>query len=409
MKLKLKLQLRIMTLALRKSGFRSVLALGSVGLGIASMMIMLALSAGAERELQAITDQMGKNLFMIKSAQVLAPAGRGQGWYTSTKLDRTDVEVLREQVQGITVIVPILEGGRLTRLDRNELVTSVRGVPPEFLVVRNFQLAEGRLLDENDSLARSRVAIVGPFVAKRLNDGFSMVGESILIAGVPFEVVGQLKEKGGSSTDGQNEDDQILVPLETARRRLFNVESLSRLLVQVGEADQMKTVQAQAREVLRRTHNLDDDVKDDFEILSMIRANQIRKMSSAFLEGLSKVFAAITLAIGGAGVLAVTYLNAKDRTSEIGLRIAVGARRKDIAGLFVAEACLLSVLGGLGGLVLGTASVLVLGEMTSWQMAIDLRGLTIPLVVSVLLGLAFSVIPAIQASKVMPVEALRYS
>lgn len=403
---KLKLQLRIMVLSLRKSGFRSLLALASVGLGIAAMMITLALGAGAERELQAITEKMGKNLFMIKAGQVLGQAGLNRGWYVSTKLDRSDVKALGEQIPDIRTIVPILEGSFQAKLNRQGLVTSVRGVSPDFPEVRNFQLEDGRLLDDKDGLAKSRVAVVGPFVAKRLNDGFSMVGETIWIGGVPFEVVGQLKEKGVSA-DGQNEDDQILVPLETARRRLFNVDYLSRMLVQVKDQERMAEVESRTREVLRRSHALDDDVKDDFDILALVRANQIRNMNSAFLKGLSQIFALVTLVIGGAGVLAVTYLNVKDRTSEIGLRMAIGARRKDIASLFVAEACLLSVAGGLFGLVVGGVSIAVLKQMTGWQMAVELRGVSVPFLVSVLLGLVFGVVPALQASRVVPVEALR--
>jgi putative ABC transport system permease protein len=405
MSTKLRLQWRIMYLSLRKSGFRSLLALGAVGLGIAAMMIMLALSAGAQRELEAITDRIGKNLFMIVAGQVLSPS-RGQGWFKSTRLNRDDVAALREQIRGIRVIVPILEGSVQVKRDREALTTTVRGASAEFLEVRNFQLEDGRLLDEQDGAARSRVAVVGSFVADRLNDGFTMVGETILVGGIPFQVVGQLKEKGFSS-DGQNEDDQILIPLETARHRVFNVDYLSRLLVQVDDQARIGAVQSAAREVLRRDHGLDQDVRDDFEILTLIRANEIRKMNSIFLQGLSQLFVAITLATGGAGVLAVTYLNVKDRTSEIGLRMSVGARRRDIANLFVAEACVLSVLGGIAGLLTGLASIAVLRWTLGWQMAVDLRGVAVPLLVSVLLGVVFGVGPAIKASRVMPVEALR--
>lgn len=404
---KLQLQLRIMILALRKSGFRSLLALGSVGLGIASMMITLALSTGAEREMQAITDKMGKNLFVIKAGQVRARPGRGEGWFTSTRLDRSDMGLMSARIRGIQAIVPVLEGSRQAKLDRQKLVTTVRGVPPEFLALRNFQVEDGRALDAKDGLDRSRVAVVGSFVAKKLNGGFSLVGETVWVSGIPFEIVGQLAEKGVSGE--QNEDDQILIPLETAERRVFNVDSLSQLLVQVDDPERMAAVQREAGELLRESHHLGEGVKDDFEILALVRASAIRKMNSAFLNGLSRIFAAVTLAIGGAGVLAVTYLNIKDRTPEIGLRMAIGARRKDIAGLFVAEACLLSVAGGLAGLVIGWASIAVLRQATGWQMAVDLRGVAVPLLVSMLLGLVFGVAPALKASKLLPVEALRYA
>jgi len=402
---KLALQARIMFLALRKSGFRSLLAISVVALGIAAMMIMLALSTGAERELQAVTEKMGKNLFVVSSGRVLARGGPRQGWYTSTKLNLLDVQVLRGQVRGIRTIVLILESTLQTKFNNRDLTTQVLGVSPEFPELRNFQLDQGRLLDEKDDLAKSRVAVLGAFAAKKLNDGFSMIGETIWISGIPFEVVGQLKEKGVG--DGQNEDDQILIPLSTAQRRVLNVENLSRLLVQAEDPRRMDDVQSATREALRTSHGLDDDVKDDFNILSLIRADQVRRISSGFLRGLAQIFALVTLAIGGAGVLAVTYLNVKDRTSEIGLRMAIGARRRNIANLFVAEACVLSGAGGLAGLLVGGLSIAVLRRLTGWTMAVDLGGVAMPLVVSMLLGLVFGVVPALQASRVAPVDALR--
>jgi putative ABC transport system permease protein len=405
MNTKLMLRVRIMFLALRKSGFRSLMAVGSVGLGIGSMMIMLALSSGAQRELQAITERVGRNLFVIKAADVPPLPGRGTEWATSTRLDRNDEAVLLRQVDGIRAIVPILEGSFSTRLHGRELTTTVRGVTPEFTDLRNFELQEGRLLDDDDGLARSRVAVVGSFIAARLNDGFGVVGETIWIDNVPFTIVGQMKEKGFS--DGQNEDDQILIPFETGERRLFNADSLTCMLVQVRDEGVMPRVQAEARELLRWTHRLAPGTRDDFEILSLLRADHVRAMNSTFLGGLSQLFAVITLAIGGAGVLAVTFLNVKDRTSEIGLRMAIGARQKDIAGLFMSEACLLSALGGIAGIAVGWAAVFVLTKFTQWQMAVEWRGIVIPFLVSVVLGLVFGVLPALKAARVMPVEALR--
>jgi len=348
---------------------------------------------------------MGKNLFMVKAGQVQAQPGRGSGWFTSTRLDREDVMVLREQIPAIRTIVPILEGSGQTKYERKSLVTTVRGVTPEFLEVRNFQVEEGRFLDEKDGLAKSRVAVVGSFVAKRLNDGFSLVGEKLWVAGVPFEVIGQLREKGVASE--QNEDDQILIPLETAERRFFNATYLSVLLVQVVSQDQIAPVQQEVREALRESHRLDEGVKDDFQVLSLVRARVIGKVNAMLLSGFSQIFAAITVALGSAGVLAVSFLNVKDRTSEIGLRMAIGARRRDITRMFLVEACLLSVLGGLAGLLIGLAGILILRPATGWQMSIDLRGVMVPFLVSVLIGLASGVGPAMKASRLMPVTALR--
>ena len=405
---KLRLQLKIMVIALGKSGFRTVVALAAVGLGIASMMIMMALRTGATQALEDLSSQIGKNLFMVKAAEVVTPQVGEEGRSLSTRLSVDDAEILQQRIDGIRAIVPILEGSLQVKLGRSDMVTTIRGVSPEYMEVRNFEIEEGRALDAQDAHARSRVAVVGAFVEKRLNGGDSMVGQVLSIGGIPFEVVGRLRAKG-ISVDGQNEDDQILIPLETAFRRVFNVDYLSRLLVQVREPALMAPVRRETRTVLRQTHDLDADAEDDFDVLTMIRAREIDRMNSVFLDGMARLFAIITLAVGGFGVFAVTFLNVKDRTSEIGLRMAVGARRRDIARLFVAEACLLSVLGGLSGVVLGLVSVGVLREATDWTMAVDLQGLLIPFLVSALLGLLFGVVPAIKASKVVPVEALKYT
>jgi putative ABC transport system permease protein len=250
------------------------------------------------------------------------------------------------------------------------------------------------------------VAVVGAFVARRLNGGYSMVGETIWIGRVPFEIVGQLAAKGLSG-EGSNEDDQILIPLETAMRRLFNSDSLSRLLVQFASERQLGLARTSAREVLRASHELDEEARDDFRILSLVRQNEIRRRSSEFLQGLAATFAAVTLAVGAAGVLAVTFLNVKERIPEIGLRMAIGARPRDITRLFVAEACLLSAMGGLAGLLLGSLGIVLLARFLSWTMAVDLRGVAFPFAVSVMLGVTCSLIPAIRAASVMPVEALR--
>lgn len=400
------LRLRIMVAALRKSGLRSLVAIAAVGAGIATVSLTLALSAGARRDLESILDQMGRNLFVVKAKRILALPGRGTDWFTATSLDRHDAAVLEDAVDGVTGVVPILEGSLAIELGRQDLVTNVLGVTPEYLRLRNFRIEDGRALDDLDGRSRSRVAVVGPFVAEKLNDGFSLVGERLWIRDIPFEVVGQLAAKGVSA-DGQNQDDRILIPIETALRRVFNVDYVSRLLVQTEDAAAMDPAREQARVLLRLLHSLDRDADDDFEMLSLVRSDRIRETNSAFVQGLARLFMVVTLVIAGTGVLAVTYLNVKDRISEVGLRMALGARRRDIVGLFVAEALFLSAVGGVTGVLLGWGGIAVLGSITEWHMALEWRGVAVALLVSAALGLIFGVGPAFRASKVTPVEALR--
>ena len=402
---KIRLQARITAASLRKSGIRSLVAIVAMSMGIAAMMITLALSEGARSEMEAINDRMGKNVFVIGAARVLSAPGRGEGWFVSSRLEETDVALLRNGLPEITSIVPIREASVRVEFERTEVTTTARATTPDFLTIRNFRMSDGRFFDDADGEKMRRVAVIGSFLADKLDGGRSMVGETIRAAGVPFEVIGQLESKGMSS--GQNEDDQILIPLQTGRRRLFNSESLSRLLVQVGDAGAMDGAREGARELLRESHRLNEGVKDDFEILSLIQTSEIRRRSNAFVQGLSRLFAAMTLTIGSAGVLAVTFLNVKDRIPEIGLRMAVGARRRDITALFVAEACLLGILGGVGGVAAGTAAVAIFRQLLDWRMAISLPGIALPFVMSVILGVVFGVGPAVRAAGVIPVEALR--
>lgn len=400
------LQLRMMIKALLQSRLRSFSAAGAIGLGIASMTIMLALTSGAEREMQAIADQMGKNLFTVKAGEVLSQPGRGTGWYTSTRLRDGDVNTLRRELKGVTTVAPVLETSLQVKFRGDDMVSTVRGVSADFIGLRNFTVQYGRALDAQDEDSQNRVAVVGRFVADKLGKSDSLVGATVTVAGIPFEVVGQLAPKGISS-DGSNEDDQVLVPITTARRRLYNVEYFSRLLVQMRDADALRAALERTRELLRENHRLKPAQRDDFEVLSLVKSNEVRRMSSGFVGALAQVFAATTLLIGCAGVFSVTYLNVKDRTAEIGLRKALGATRRDIAMLFVAEACLLSAAGGLVGLGVGLGAGEPLRWMTGWQVAIDPRGVALPLLASVLIGFFFSVVPAVRASRLAPAFALR--
>lgn len=396
----------MLAVALRGMGVRAALAVIAVGLGVAAATLRLAVTAGAERELAAVAEQAGRNLLILSAGQELALPGRGRGWVASDRLDRDDAEALAAQVPSLTAVVPMLEGSRRAVLGRESLTTTVRGVPPEYLTLRRFEVARGRAFDAADEADRGRFAVVGAFVARRLAGDESLVGRTVRIGGVPFEVVGELAEKG-LSPDGQNEDDQVLIPLETARRRLFNRESLSRLVLQAESAERIEAVDRQVRGLLRQRHRLAPNARDDFDLVPLLRSSLIRHRGAAFLSAMAGIFAATTLAVGGAGVLAVSLLNVKDRTPEIGLRRAVGARRRDVAALFVAEACVLGIGGGAAGLAVGVVAVAVLGPALGWPLAIDGRGILGPLLASLAIGLVSGVVPALRAARVPPIAALR--
>jgi putative ABC transport system permease protein len=404
----LRLRLRALSGTLRRSGMRAVLAIGAVALGVGATLLHGAITAGARRELDAVAASVGSNLFVVTAAAVPALPGRGRGWIVSDRLDRDDAAALAARVPALAAVVPMLEGNRRVVLGREATSTTVRGVPPAYLDLRRLELAAGRALDDGDERERRRVAVAGVTVAARLGGGASLVGRTLRVGGVPFEVVGELAGKG-ISPDGQNEDDQLLVPLETARRRLFNRESLSRLLLQAVSSEAMAGAQRDVAALLRETHRLAADGRDDFELVALLRSNEIRQRGRGFLSGMAGLFAASTLVLGGAGVLAVSYLNVRDRTAEIGLRMAVGARRRDIAREIVTESCVLALAGGVVGVGGGAAAALALERVVGWRMAIELAGVALPLALASALGVVAGVLPARRAARVAPVVALRGS
>ena len=376
-----------------------------MSLGVASTLLMAGMSTGARLEMQTEQNRMGRNLFYVRAAEQPVSPGRGNGWYVSSRLKPEQANWIEHDVPSVLHAVPVRERSTLAKLDANSVTTTVRGVTPEFLELRNFEIEHGRPLVEADGVERRRVAVVGPFVRERLSGSQTLVGKTLRLGRVPFEVVGELRAKGAGS-DGSNLDDQILIPFETAIRRFENVESASMLLVQAREQAGMRPAMDGVRALLRVAHYIEPGARDDFDILETIRQNAARDMSERWMRGLSRILTVVTLALGGVGVFAVIYLNVKERTGEIGLRMALGATRTSIAALFLAEACVLSLFGGLAGLVFGTLITVVLRAATGWSIVIDASAVLLALAVSGATGLICSLVPAWRASLVMPARTL---
>ena len=399
------LRLHMLAAALMRQRLRALIAALMVSIGVASTLVMVALGTGVQLEMQAVQDRMGKNLFFLRAAERPVPPGRGSGWFVSSRLKPEEATLIERNVPAVLHAVPVIERSALVKLDSKHVVTTVRGVTPEFFELRNFDVEQGRPIVEADRQKLRRVAVVGPFVKQRLAGGESLLGVTLRVGGVPFEVVGELRAKG-TGTDGSDQDDQILVPFESAQRRLVNVEAASLLLIQARDEQRMPDAIDSVRELLRTTHYIEPYAREDFDVLLATRQDVARRMSSQWLQGLSRILAAVTLLLGAAGVFAVSYLNVKERTGEIGLRMAIGATPLSITTLFVAEACVLSLLGGVAGLAIGAAVAAALEAATSWSLAIEFGGIGIPLAVSAALGVLCSLVPAWKASRVMPAIAL---
>jgi putative ABC transport system permease protein len=391
-------------MSMLRAGLRSAVAGAAVALAGACITLTLAVNAGARARLEAAAST-DRTLLTITPALVRAPPGRGVGRFLSPNLALDDAADLRADVAGVRAVVAVLEGARFVKLGRSTVTASVRGVTPEYLRIREFAVEHGRALDVHDGVTRSRVAVVGAFVARRLQPQRTIVGETVRIGGVPFEVVGQLAAKGLSS-DGSNEDNQLLVPFETAARRLFNADALSAVLVQATDPGRVPEVTDSARGLLRRNHALDASVVDDFEILSAIRADAAAAARDTLIQRAAQITSVITLLVACAGVLIVTALNVTDRLPEIGLRLAIGARRTDVALAFIAEAGWLGALGGSAGAASSALGVAALAALTEWPIELDAAALIGPPTAALVLAMAFGAAPAVLAARLAPVEAL---
>jgi putative ABC transport system permease protein len=406
----LTLRLKILLAALATQRARAITAASMMALGVTSTLLMAALSTGARLEMEAEQDRMGRNLFYVRAAERPVSPGRGNGWFVSSRLKPDQAALIERDVPAVQHAVPVRERSALVKLDANKAVSTVRGVTPEFFELRNFEVEYGRALTHDDGRALRRVAVLGPYVREQLvrerrSGTRSLVGETVRVGGVPFTVVGELRAKG-AGTDGSNLDDQILIPFETSVRRFENVESASLLLVQTRDQNGMASAMDGVRRLLRAAHYIEPNARDDFDILETIRQNAARSMNGRFMRGLSRILTAVTLVLGGAGVFAVSYLNVKERTSEIGLRMALGATRMSIAALFLFEACALSLLGGIAGLAIGATGALLLRAAIGWTLAIDAHALMLALAVSAGVGALCSLLPAWRASQLMPARTL---
>ena len=281
------------------------------------------------------------------------------------------------------------------------------GTTEEFFTIRKFALQKGRIFSPEENRAALRVAILGSYVSDNLFGKKDPIGEIIRIRNIPFKVIGLLKAKG-SSPGGGNQDNQIIIPIRTALKRVFNLNYLKALYVQVNSKEKMILAETEIREVLREEHRLNKKNKpDDFTIQNQLRIIQVEKETRSSFTILVTGIAGISLLVGGIGILAIMFLSLKERTNEIGLRIAVGAKPKDIMVQFLSEAAILGLAGGLLGLVVGILISILLGVSTQWNIKISIEPIVFSIIFSMSVGLFFGTYPARKASLLDPIESLR--
>jgi putative ABC transport system permease protein len=407
--MKLARALRPALRALVAHRLRVALALSGVAIGVAAVLLTGALGAGAQREVNDSMEAMGTNLLVVRPAPAKRLVARKEVRGFVTTLTPADAAALAK-LQQVDEAMPGMEGTLRVKGGGGSVVATVLGATRAFPRVRRFRLRAGRFFDAEDEDDARRVAVLGARVAERLfgdEPAAALLGQDLRLRSIPFEIVGVLEAKGVLA-DGSDEDNMIVIPIRTALRRVFNVPYLSTVFVTVrdvrdgGMPGQMDAAQAEIGALLRDRHRL----ADDFAIQDKAKLLASQKEAAATLTLFTAGLSGLALLVGGTGILALMLLSVKERTGEIGLRLAVGARPRDILVQFLAEATALALGGWLAGVAVAALGTGGLALGTSWKVAVPVGALLASLAMALITGLGFGAVPARRASLLPPIRAL---
>jgi putative ABC transport system permease protein len=383
---------------------RTILALASVGMGVAAVLLTGAVGKGAEGQVRQGIDAAGANLLVVRPAQVKRSAARRtvRGLVTTLRLD--DYRAIAAlPIAGEAA--PGTDAGLRLSAGSGSVQGSVLGTTSALARLRNLRLQSGRFLDEDDDGASRRVAVLGARIASTLFPGGTAVGRDVRLRGQPFEVIGVLEPKG-IQPDGSDQDGSVHIPIQTALRRVFNTTWLTSVFVSVEDRGRMSDAGSAVRELLRERHRVAEGAPEDFAVQDQVK---LLAMQQAAVEGLTLLTAGlsgVSMLVGGTGILALMFLSVRERTAEIGLRMAVGARRVDVLVQFLGEATLLAVGGWAAGAVVALLGGIALALGTDWKVAFPSGALLASFLMALVTGLAAGALPARGASRLPPVRAL---
>jgi putative ABC transport system permease protein len=405
------LNLSIALQALKVNKLRSGLTMLGIIIGVAAVIVMIAVGSGAQARVKEQIAGLGSNLMILWAGSVTTAGVRG-GTGTAQTLVEDDAWAVMREIAEVQVAAPTQRGSGQIVWGNANWLASIVGATPEYFEARDWGLVSGRLFEAGEMSGAGKVAIIGQTVARELFGDGDPVDQIIRVRGVPFTVIGLLERKGQSMM-GQDQDDIVIIPLTTARNKIFGalqgrIGRVSSIFIKTKDGADMKEAEDKVRELLRQRHRLTGNTPDDFSLRNLTEILQAQEAASKVMAILLAAVASVSLLVGGIGIMNIMLVSVTERTREIGLRLAVGARGKDILSQFLVEAITLSTIGGVLGILLGGLGTWLVAELAAWPVQLSVLSIVLAVGFSAVIGIFFGYYPARKASSMQPIQALRY-
>jgi putative ABC transport system permease protein len=397
---------RIAVRALQRNKLRAFLTMLGIIIGVAAVITMMSIGQGSSKSIQSSLSNMGANLVTITPFNNVPGVRLAASSVQS--LTMKDVTALQQQAVHLSAISPTAQANGQAIKGAMNWPTNIQGVAPSFLDIRKFALQDGIMFSDDDVRASAKVCLLGQTVITNLfANGENPIGQTIRFNKIPFQVIGTLSPKG-QNTFGQDQDDIIIAPYTTVQNRLTASVYFQNLNASAASENESDAASAEVTKILRTTHKIRPGEEDDFSVRTQADLISTLNSTSSMLTTLLTVIASISLLIGGIGIMNIMYVSVTERTKEIGLRMSIGAKGVDILMQFLIEAIMISITGGIIGVVLGVTASLVVASTLHWPTLISQTSIVVSFIVCVVTGVFFGYYPAQKASRLDPIDALRY-
>ncbi|MBM4271037.1 MAG: FtsX-like permease family protein [Deltaproteobacteria bacterium] len=401
--------LKISLRALRVNKMRSALTMLGIIIGVGAVIAMLAVGTGASERISQQIASIGSNLIIILPGSTTS-GGVRMGFGAQPTLTKEDADAILKECPAVQDVAPILNGVAQIVYSNQNWSTGVFGTTPSILNIRDWQLAAGRPFTEQDVRSATKVCLLGQTVVENLFGSIDPLGQVVRIKKVPFSVVGILERKG-QSPQGQDQDDTIYIPVTTAQKKIFGTTfpgMVRTIMVKAKNTEDLDAAEKQITELLRQRHRIGPKKENDFTVRNLTQIMQVAEQSTKVMTLLLGAIASVSLLVGGIGIMNIMLVSVTERTREIGIRMAVGAKTWDIRLQFIIEALTLSLIGGIAGIVAGISGSKIISAVAGWSTIVSILSIFLAFGFSGLVGIFFGFYPAYKASLLNPIDALRY-